>query len=87
MLVKKVMTDGTGSIVISVLLGLGLAALFRKACNGNSCVVIKAPNLTEVSKYTYKLDTDCFKYRPQVVPCPLAKGGVTAVSDEIAARA
>ena len=80
MLVKKVMTDGTGAIVISVLLGLGLAAMFRKACKGNSCIVVKAPNLTEVSQYVYQLDTGCFKYRPQVVPCP--RGGTVSAQNE-----
>lgn len=72
--VKEVMKDKTGSIVISVLLGLGLAALFRRACTGDSCVVVKAPSLAEVQRHTYQLGASCYKYTPQVVACPMGGG-------------
>ena len=70
MQVKKVMNSNGGSILISVLLGLGLAAMFRKACSGDGCVVIKSPNLAEVQKHVYKVESDCYKYTPEVIPCP-----------------
>jgi hypothetical protein len=68
-MIKKVMNDRMGSVIISVILGLGLAALFRRACSGGSCVVIKAPNREDLKKYVYKVDDDCFKYTPYVVAC------------------
>lgn len=67
--VENIMKDKVGSIVISIVLGLGLAALFRRACKSGSCVVIKAPKLEEVQKYFYKVGDDCFKYTPYVVEC------------------
>jgi hypothetical protein len=70
MQIKRVMTDSTGTIVISVLLGLGLAAMFRKVCKDGSCIVIKAPKMEEVGKYYYKIEEDCYKYTPRVVDCP-----------------
>lgn len=79
---KKLANDHLGSIVISVILGLGLAALFQRVCTGDSCVVIKAPSLADVRKYTYKLDQSCYKYTPEVVPCPLKRGNV-APADEV----
>jgi hypothetical protein len=89
MLVKKVLNDGMGSIVISILLGLGLAALFRRACKGDRCIVIKAPSLTEVAKHYYKVDADCFKYTPQVVPCTRggAQGAPVATEESLLAAA
>lgn len=72
---KKLMESNTGAIIISVIIGLGLAALFRRACHGDGCVVIKAPNMEEVKKHVYKIQSDCFKYTPEVIPCPLNKGG------------
>lgn len=69
MFVTKIMEDKLGSIVISVVLGLGLAALFRKACKDGNCIIIKSPKLEETEKYYYKIKDDCFKYTPQVVPC------------------
>lgn len=68
-MIKNVMKDRMGSIIISVILGLGLAALFRRACHGGSCVVIKAPKREEIQQYYYKIDDDCYKYTPYVVEC------------------
>jgi hypothetical protein len=70
----KVMTDPFGRVLVSVILGLGLAALFRRACVGEGCVVIQAPDSREVEDYVYKNANDsCFRYTPNVVPCPIVK--------------
>lgn len=69
MIIKRVLDDNFGSIIISVILGLGLAAVFRRVCSGDSCVVIKAPNPTDINKYYYKIDNSCYKYTPNVVDC------------------
>lgn len=74
-LVNKVMEDSTGSIIISVILGLGLAALFRRACKGGRCIVVKSPKLDDLNKFVYKVDDDCYKYTPHVVPCSAAAAG------------
>ncbi len=58
-----------GSYIISALFGLGLAALFRKACVDKSCVVIKGPNSNETNKFYYKIQDDCYKYTPIVTEC------------------
>jgi hypothetical protein len=76
MQVKKVLQSQAGSILISVLLGLGLAAMFRRACSGDGCVVVKSPNLGEVHKHLYKVEADCYKYTPEVIPCPRKAAGV-----------
>jgi hypothetical protein len=73
MIVAKVLKNNFGSILISVILGLGLAAVFRRVCVGDSCVVVKAPSAKEVDEYVYKIDTSCYKYTPNVIPCPLKK--------------
>jgi hypothetical protein len=65
----KLFQSNTGSIVISIILGLGLAALFRKACNDNKCIVIKGPNLEETQKYFYKINDDCWQYKPVFAEC------------------
>lgn len=58
-----------GATLISVLLGLGLASLFRKACKGNGCVVVQAPDAEEVKQSVYRLGGECYKYTPHIVPC------------------
>jgi hypothetical protein len=58
-----------GGILLSIILGLGLAALFRQACKGDNCIVVNGPKVSEVQKYYYKLDDDCFKYTPYATKC------------------
>ena len=72
-MLKNIFDTELGRIIISIILGLGLAAVFRKVCTGNNCLVIKGPNIQEVEKYYYKIDNDCFKYKPVVTPCDSSK--------------
>lgn len=61
--VASMLENRTGQIFVSILFGLGLAALFRKVCNGgDACVVVKSPSEEDLKKYYYKIDDDCFKY-------------------------
>ena len=68
-MLEKVMNDPIGRIIISILLGFGLATLFRKACTGNNCIVVTGPKMGDVQKKYYKIDEDCFKYTPYSVSC------------------
>lgn len=63
------MNNQVGRIIISILLGFGLATLFRKVCNGKNCIIVKGPSPDEIKKYYYKIDDDCFKYTPYVTHC------------------
>lgn len=58
-----------GKVIISIILGLGLATIFKKVCKDNQCVIIKGPSLNDVNKYYYKVDDNCYKYTPQVTKC------------------
>lgn len=65
----QLMNTETGTNIVSIILGLGLAAIFRKACKDNSCILIKGPPSQDVQKYTYKINDQCFKYTPVVTQC------------------
>jgi hypothetical protein len=66
---KGIFESKAGSIIISIILGLGLAALFRKACHDNKCIVVKGPPVEEVQKYYYKINEDCYQYKPVFAEC------------------
>lgn len=66
---QYVLNHPVGRIIISVLLGLGLASLFRKVCSGSSCMIMQSPNIAELEKYYYKMDDDCYKYTPVATKC------------------
>jgi len=68
-MISDFLNSKTGQILISVILGFGLAAVFRKVCNNNNCVVIDGPSVSETNKFTYKLEDGCYKYTPYVIPC------------------
>lgn len=68
-MISQILENKIGQIILSVILGLGLAAVFRKVCKGNNCVVIEGPKVSETSKYFYKIDESCYKYTPYVTHC------------------
>lgn len=73
--VETALTSHAGSIIVSIVLGLGLAAVFRRACKGKHCVVVKAPPRHETHDFCYKIDRACYRYRPRAIPCgPAATG-------------
>ena len=67
--VSKAMHSESGSILMSVILGLGIAALFRQACKDKKCIVIKGPSIEEVTKHYYKANDECFRYSPVFTEC------------------
>ena len=66
---KKMFESNIGSIVISIILGLGLAAIFRRVCTEGNCIVIQGPDVQEVQKYFYKINDQCYKYSPVFSEC------------------
>lgn len=68
-MIKDVLADTTGAKVISALLGLGLAVIFRKTCKGDRCVVVNGPSKEVIDKYYFKLEDACYKYKPYAVNC------------------
>lgn len=67
--IKKLFESKIGSILISIILGLGLAALFRSACKDGKCIVIEGPPRQDTDKYYYKFDNSCYKYTPVATEC------------------
>lgn len=68
-MIGKLLETEMGGIILSVVLGLGLSALFRQACKGNECIVINGPKSNDIKKFFYKIEDDCFKYTPYVTKC------------------
>ena len=43
-------------LIVSIILGLGIASLFKKVCEGRNCIIIKGPSINEVESNTYKFN-------------------------------
>ena len=65
----KLLNSETGSIIISVIWGLGLAALFSRACKGRYCIVYKSPHPSKIQNKTFKFEDKCYKYASTLAKC------------------
>ena len=60
-----------GKIIMSVLLGFGLASLFRTVCKDKNCLLFYAPPLEQIKDKIYKNGKKCVKYSPNATKCSL----------------
>ena len=68
-IIKKIFTTDFGGILVSILLGFGLASLFRKSCKDKNCIVFKAPSLDKIEDQIYKHGNDCYKFQEHSIKC------------------
>lgn len=69
----KFVHSTSGKYMMSIILGLGLATLFRQVCKGSKCKIVEAPPLNEIDDETYKIDGKCYKYNKNSVKCDKSK--------------
>ena len=62
-------TDKNSKVIISVILGLGIATLFRKACKGKNCIAFYSPNVKKVENKTFKHGNKCYSYDLETTSC------------------
>lgn len=62
-----------GKIVISIMLGLGLASLFRRSCANKKCLVFVPPDMKSIKDDIYKYNGKCYKYKSEAVRCDKTK--------------
>jgi hypothetical protein len=73
---SKFVNTKTGKYVMSVLLGFGLATIFRKMCKGDNCVIFYAPPLDEIENKIFKQDGKCYQYSLVSTKCDSSKRNV-----------
>jgi CRISPR/Cas system-associated endonuclease/helicase Cas3 len=61
----------TGKTLMSLILGFGLASLFRKICKEKNCLLFYAPPMEELDDKIYKSDGRCVKYKPVATKCSM----------------
>jgi hypothetical protein len=67
--IKRILYTPLGKIIISILLGLGLATMFRKVCTDRNCIIFNGPVITDIEGKTYKYGEKCYKYTAKPVMC------------------
>jgi hypothetical protein len=66
---EKFVHTSTGKTIMSVLLGFGLASLFRRVCKGKDCLKFHAPPLEKIEDKIYKNNGKCVKYNQVPTKC------------------
>ena len=61
---------------MSIILGLGLASLFRTICKEKNCIIFKAPPLDEMDGKVYKYQDKCYTYKSVSTKCDASKTDV-----------
>lgn len=65
----RLLNSKIGQMLISIILGLGLASLFRKVCTDGTCLQFHGPVISEVDGKTYQFGEYCYKYDLFPVQC------------------
>jgi hypothetical protein len=70
--VKNLMHTNMGKIILSVLLGLGFATLFRQVCNSKDCYRFIGPQHNALRDKIFASDTDktqCYTLVEENIQC------------------
>ena len=59
----------TGRYIMSMILGFGLASLFRTVCKDKNCLIFHAPPLDQFKDKIYKNNGGCVKYNSIATKC------------------
>jgi len=71
--IKRLMNTFHGQVVLSIVLGLGLASLFRKVCDDRNCIVFNGPIISDIEGKTFKHGEKCYKYHMHSDKCDATK--------------
>ena len=79
---KRLLHSSLGKIIISILIGLGLATLFRKVCNDKNCIQFNGPIIGDIEDKTFKHGDKCYKYTTESDKCDSTKRIVKVISEK-----
>ena len=67
MYLERLLNSKMGKVALSIILGFGLATLFRKVCTDKNCIVFNGPVISETD--IYKHDEKCLQYSMESTSC------------------
>jgi hypothetical protein len=70
---KRLLDTPIGISCISIILGLGLATLFRKVCTDKNCIIFNGPVITDVQDKIYQYNDKCYQYTIEPTSCDQSK--------------
>ena len=77
----KVMANPGVATILSFVIGLGIAAMFRPVCKGPECVVVRGPPIQDIRDAVYQFGSKCVEFKTKPMECP--KDGAVPVVDTV----
>ena len=74
--ISKLLHTQTGRYILSMILGFGLASLFKVVCKGKNCFVYMAPPTLDETDI-YKVNNKCYHFNNVSTTCDKNKKSVT----------
>ena len=74
---ERLLHTKMGINMISIVLGIGFATLFRKMCHAKNCIQFNGPILQDIDGKTYKHGEKCYQYSYTSATCQPTKQIVT----------
>ena len=65
---EKLFKSESGIKLFSILLGLGVAGLFKMSCDSRSCIVFKGPEFNDDNKII-KYNDKCYNVKEKMIDC------------------
>jgi len=69
----KYLHTQNGKYIMSIILGFGLATIFRTVCKDKNCLIFRAPPLEEIENKIYKFHDKCYTYSQVSQKCNKSK--------------
>ena len=69
MYLRRLIYGDVGRVVISIILGLGFATLFRKVCKNRDCIVFHAPDIDKIKGQIFKFNDKCYTFKEKITKC------------------
>ena len=69
MYIRRILNSDFGIIFISIMLGLGVASLFRKTCNDRKCLVFRATPMKKIKNQIFKFNDKCYTFDETATTC------------------
>jgi len=62
-----------GKYLVSTILGIGFASIFRKSCQNKECLVFNGPHHEDITKSIYKHNDKCYTFESSSISCNTRK--------------
>lgn len=67
-LIKNIITNNIGALLVTIIIAVGIACIFRKSCVNDECITYVSPPPMDGKSFKWK--NNCYKYSKETVSCP-----------------